>query len=146
MEPTKESINVRILVVDDDAVCLKAVELLLTDIYDCEVETVDSAEKALTNVYEIGLDLNPRWYDLILMDIKLPILKGSVVTKIIRETEEHLQNVPIIAITGSATEEDKQQYIKLGMNDVLIKPLTEGVMNEIMHKYLPGKDVVRIEG
>lgn len=128
--------KVRILVVDDDVVCLRAIEMILKEYDDCDLEKVDSAEKALICVYEKGLELQPKWYDMILMDIKLPVLKGSVVTKIIRETEARLSDIPIIAITGSATEEDIKHYIELGMDEVLIKPVTKKMLDKVFKKYL----------
>ena len=71
--------------------------------------------------------------DLVLMDIKMPIMNGYEATLEIRKTNK---NIPIIALTAYAMETDKQKAIKSGCNDYLAKPLPEDKLNEIVKKYI----------
>ena len=67
--------------------------------------------------------LDKNIYDLILMDIHMPEMDGVEATKIIRSHKnELLQNIPIIAITAAAMENDKQKLLRQGMNDYVSKP------------------------
>jgi len=80
----------KILIVDDDPICLKVVKTLLIDNYQCQVDIAVSATQALDRIYEMGLEWQPKWYDLIFMDINMPVLNGDKVTKIIKETEANM--------------------------------------------------------
>ena len=67
------------------------------------------------------------YYDLILMDIQMPVLDGYGATKAIRALENQgLASIPIIAMTANAFEEDRQAALASGMNDHLAKPLDVG--------------------
>ena len=127
----------KILIVDDDPVCLKLIKTLLIDNYHCEVDIVESAAQALHCIYEMGMEWKPKWYDLILMDINLPVLNGDVVTKIIKESETRMEHIPVIAITVDPTAAvEKDKFLKLGITDIVIKPITNEKLAAIMKKYL----------
>jgi PAS domain S-box-containing protein len=66
-------------------------------------------------------------YDLVLMDIHMPEMNGITATRLIRKMDNHQKaNVPIIALTGNIfTNNDTEKYLEAGMNDYLIKPLSE---------------------
>ena len=116
--------TVKILIVDDDPICLKFIKTLLTNDYQCDVDIVESAEDALHCIYEMVMDWKPNCYDLILMDINLPILNGDVVTKIIKESETLMRHIPIIAITVDSTDAaEKDKFLKLGIDDVVAEVL-----------------------
>jgi CheY-like chemotaxis protein len=70
-------------------------------------------------------------YDLILMDINMPIMGGEEATKEIRK----FNNIPIIALTANSLDGDKEKFLKAGMNDYLSKPLDIEKLKNILHKY-----------
>ena len=72
--------------------------------------------------------------DLILMDIKMPIMNGLEATKIIREEEKEL---PIIMQTAYAFSSDKENAMNAGATEVLVKPITLGILRTTLSKYLP---------
>ena len=63
------------------------------------------------------------YYDLILMDIQMPIMDGYEATKIIRSFNNKNAQIPIIAMTANAFEEDRKHALQLGMNEHLAKPV-----------------------
>jgi CheY-like chemotaxis protein len=132
----KANQKVKILIVDDDHVCLEAIKRLLLNHYQCEVDAVDSVEKALNRIYEMELQWQPRWYDLIFMDINLPILKGDLLTKIIKETESNMEKIPVIAITGEETAINEKLFFDRGIVEIVIKPVTVEKLDTVMRKYL----------
>ncbi len=93
-----------------------------------EVDFVENGQQAV-EAYKI------KHYDLILMDIQMPLMDGYAATKAIRDLESELnktsdkegsgklERVPIIAMTAHATKADKERCIKVGMNDYISKPL-----------------------
>jgi two-component system sensor histidine kinase/response regulator len=126
----------KILIVDDDPICLKAVKTLLIDNYQCKVDVAVSATQALNRIYEMGLEWEPKWYDLIFMDINMPVLNGDKVTKIIKETEANMKTIPVIAITTADSAKRQNEFLKLGITEVLIKPITVDQLKVVMKKYL----------
>ncbi len=89
-----------------------------------EIDIVDNGEKVL----EL---LDHKFYDLILMDVQMPLLDGLQTTKKIRMRMMAPKQPIIIAMTANASEEDKQVCLFSGMNDYLSKPVTR---NEIISK------------
>ena len=79
--------------------------------------------------------LEKKEVDLIFMDIQLPDINGFKLTKIIRE-DAKLKNIPIIAMTAYAQQEDRLKCINMGMNDYMTKPIDIDEINRILEIYL----------
>ncbi len=81
-------------------------------------------------------------YDLVLMDVQMPVMDGFTATKKIREglagTEK--KDLPIIAMTANAMMGDRQNCIDAGMNDYLAKPITPNTLAAILIKWLKDKE------
>ncbi len=76
-------------------------------------------------------------YDLILMDLQLPVMDGYEATKIIREQDDtYLQKVPIVALTASAIVEINERALKVGMNDFVTKPFKPDELNKVLLKFV----------
>ncbi|NLG03709.1 MAG: response regulator [Clostridia bacterium] len=109
----------RVLIVEDDDISAEIVKVFLERI-GCLVERTENGESAL-NLFEqspIG------YYDLILMDIRMPVMDGIVTTKAIRAMRrEDADTVTIIAMTADAFSEDEQLSYGAGMNAHLPKPI-----------------------
>ena len=79
----------------------------------------------------------PGYYQLILMDIQMPVMNGYEATKAIRKLEnKELASIPIIAMTANAFEEDKQEALKCGMNSHISKPIDIGNLFDTLDKIL----------
>ncbi len=70
-------------------------------------------------------------YDCVLMDIQMPVYNGYEVTKMVRTQNN---NVPIIAMTASAFDEDRIASIEVGMNDFISKPVEIEKLKEVLSK------------
>ena len=75
------------------------------------------------------------YYDLILMDIQMPIMDGYEATKIIRSFNNKNAQIPIIAMTANAFEEDRKHALQLGMNEHPAKPVDIEKLKDVLTKY-----------
>ena len=90
------------------------------------VECVDMLEKAANGTYQ-----------LILMDVQMPVMNGYDATKKIRRMDDPQKaNIPIVAMTANAFSEDKQVALDAGMNDHIAKPIKMSVLVPTLRKYL----------
>lgn len=79
----------------------------------------------------------PGYYQLVLMDVQMPVMDGYETTKAIRKlSNKKLSSIPILAMTANAFEEDKQQAIECGMNGHLSKPIDVDVLLATLDKIL----------
>ena len=75
-------------------------------------------------------------FDLVLMDIQMPKMDGYAATRQIRTLPSDVANVPIVAMTANAFEEDKQKAIRAGMNAHIAKPIEAGRLMETLSHIL----------
>ena len=108
-------INSNILIVEDNEINQQIMKLSLIKL----VKNVDVAENGKIALDMFGLNR----YDLILMDIQMPVMNGITATKKIREIEKSINtHTPIIAITANAMLGDKETCLSAGIDDYLSKP------------------------
>ncbi|SFC11752.1 two-component system, NarL family, sensor histidine kinase BarA [Marinospirillum celere] len=74
--------------------------------------------------------------DLILMDIQMPEMDGVEATRRIRSLGHQYRSLPIIALTAHAVAEERAGWLQAGLNDILIKPLNEKLLTDILHRWL----------
>ncbi len=126
----------KILVIDDDPICRKALSLLLFNNYGCCIDAANSAIETLNIINEMAFEWDYNGFDLIFLDIHLPDFNGDVITNIIRKTQIHAAKTPIIAVTGKTSNTQKQRFLSMGMTDILIKPISLRKIDRIIKKYL----------
>jgi len=73
-----------------------------------------------------------RQYDLILMDIHMPMMDGLEATGHIRAAEEVTERTPIIAMTASAMPEDRKECLEAGMDNYISKPISASELDEVL--------------
>jgi PAS domain S-box-containing protein len=82
--------------------------------------SVDIAENGLVAIEKV----KNNFYDIILMDVQMPVMDGYEATKAIRMMDATVKDVPIVALTANATKKDVEMCLASGMNDYLPKPFT----------------------
>lgn len=126
---TKDFSNFSVLIVEDDYSNMMLVEKILKN-YNLKLD------KAI-NGYQAVQKFQNNNYNIILMDIGLPVMNGIEATTHIRQLEQNTnKSVPIIALTAHAYNSDKQKCLDAGMNDYISKPLNENKLKEILFNYL----------
>ena len=122
----------RILLAEDNdlnaeiAIELLAEEKIVVDRAKDGAECLDKLEKAV-----------PGYYDMIRMDIQMPVMDGyDAAARIRRMKDEKKASIPIIAMTANAFAEDRQKAISMGMNDHVAKPIDMNVLLPVIAKYI----------
>ena len=130
-----------------DQKCLCGTRILLTEDNDLNAEiatellqeegcTVDRAKDGVECVDMLEKAANGT-YQLILMDIQMPVMNGYDAAKKIRRMDDPQKaNIPIIAMTANAFTEDRQVALDAGMNDHIAKPINMNVLVPTLRKYL----------
>lgn len=104
-----------ILLVDDDSINRLAARTLLEQ----AGQQVTEAENG-----QIAIDkISDQFFDVILMDVHMPVMGGITATQIIRNEHKNYKQVPIIGLTASVMSDEKDFYIRAGMNAVVEKPI-----------------------
>ncbi|MDD5456887.1 MAG: response regulator [Candidatus Margulisbacteria bacterium] len=81
-------------------------------------------------------------YDIVLMDVQMPVMDGVKATQIIREYEKQTgQHVPIIAVTANAMKGDREKYLEAGMDDYIAKPIRREDLYRIIDRYVHKTDI-----
>lgn len=75
-------------------------------------------------------------FDLVLMDISMPIMSGIEATKIIRRFNNEMSLVPIVALTAHVSKEDHSLIYASGMNDIITKPYTAIHLQEVINRWV----------
>ena len=86
-------------------------------------------------------------YSLVLMDLEMPLVDGYEATRRIRAADSTVRNpaIPIIAMTASAMQGDRERCLDCGMNDYLAKPVSFGALAEVLERWLPAVDEAALE-
>ncbi|MDF7806397.1 ATP-binding protein [Pontiellaceae bacterium B12219] len=126
----------KVLVVEDNKINrLMAKTFLKRE--GCEVVEAEDGQKALEALgLGTGPSSSPHLFDLIVMDIQMPVLDGLEATKLIRERENPENRVPIIAFTAHAMQGDRETFVAAGMNDYLAKPMRKQQLLDVLQKYV----------
>ena len=131
-----KSFNANVLVAEDNTNNQKLIQILLEKL-GINPTIVSNGQEAV-DAYKSNL------FQLILMDINMPILDGISATKeIIRlQKEKDYYKVPIVALTANSVSGDKEKYLQQGMDEYISKPIIFDELVAILNKYLKSNDKV----
>ena len=122
----------QILLVEDNELNREIAQEILRE-YGFRVDTAENGAVAVEKVSTAA----PGSYDLVLMDIQMPVMDGYTATRQIRALENPaLAGVPILAMTANAFDEDRRRAMESGMNGFLSKPIVIGDLVQELHKIL----------
>ena len=120
----------KILIVDDDAAMAHSIHRMLNygnnDSFACEIAS---------NGFEAGRMLQKVKPDLIILDIRMPLMDGFQVCKLIRSDSE-MKFVKVLAISGFMSEEDRRNILTAGANEFLEKPFTDETLKASVSRLL----------
>ena len=127
--------NLKALVAEDNPINQKLIKITLEQM-GIKVVLSNNGLEAF-NKY----NLNPESYDLIFMDIQMPVMDGIEATHEILdfEEEEEIPHTPIIALTANALKGDKERFLAEGMDDYLTKPLNREALLKTIKKFVQKK-------
>jgi len=129
--------NVRILLVEDNAVN-QAVAVAMIKKLGCMADVAVDGRQAIAA-------LEKGSYDLVLMDCQMPEMDGFEATRLIRQKREKSAKIPIIAMTASAMQADREKCSLAGMDDFIAKPVQLEELARVLAKWLSRHDPVEGE-
>lgn len=126
--------NLRILLVEDNDINRLYASSVLKPL-DCQLEMAENGYVAVEK-------LKNGTFDIVLMDIQMPVMDGFEATKAIRMSDPPKNKIPIIALTANATRRDIEKCLQSGMNDCISKPFTPEDLFRILSKFAPAESGV----
>ncbi len=127
----------KLLIVDDNPVNL-ALACELTTLWGHHPQQAADANAAMKLFRQ-------QTFDLILLDIQMPVIDGVQLMQMMREFQPGLQ-APIVAITANALEQEKQRLLKLGFNAFISKPINEDKLQQVLNRKAALNDEAAVEG
>jgi CheY-like chemotaxis protein len=100
--------------------------------YGVDVDVAENGQEAVAAS-------NKKAYNLILMDLQMPVMDGFDATNLIRTKCPNNAETPILAMTGNAYEQDRNRCLDAGMDDVLTKPIFKKVLLQVIDHWLMQK-------
>jgi signal transduction histidine kinase/CheY-like chemotaxis protein len=119
--------GMKVLVAEDNVVNAKLFTAVLTQ-FGCEIDTCINGLEAVEK-------LRKQPYDMVLMDVQMPVMDGLEATRLIRQ--EFSAGLPVIAITAAALKQDQENAMACGMNDFITKPIDFVKLKEKMIAWMP---------
>jgi CheY-like chemotaxis protein len=122
---------INVVIVDDHALVRLGMKRLLEDVRDINViGEAESGEAAINLVKETKPDV-------VLMDLKMPVMNGFEATAAIRAADSKVlnRNIPIIAMTANAMKGDSDLCLAAGMDDYISKPVNKNILAETVTKW-----------
>lgn len=118
----------RIIVAEDSSVIQNLTRKILSQM-NYDIVSVKNGQQVIDL-----LEKEP--FDLILLDIHMPVMDGMECATTIRNMESDIKNIPIVAITGNANNYSMKDFESVGINDFLPKPLNYDNLVETVKKYI----------
>ncbi|MFW5734526.1 MAG: ATP-binding protein [Oceanidesulfovibrio sp.] len=121
----------KVLLAEDNPINQKAVKMFLEQ-YGHAVTVANNGQEALARLSE-----EP--FDAVLMDVQMPGVDGMEATRRIRAGEAGDADIPIVALTAYAMDEDKTKILSAGMNEYMTKPIDYDALNEMLRRLVNGR-------
>ena len=134
-EPESASTAGLHILLAEDSIINQRVAVGLLSKWGHHVEVVSDGRDAVNALAE-------RDYDLVLMDVQMPVMDGLEATAMVRGQEaETSRHIPIIAMTASAMKGDRERFLAAGMDEYVSKPFEPEVLRELIDSFAPSARV-----
>ena len=131
-EPAESFAGKRLLLAEDNEMNQEIAQMILENA-GFELDIVENGQLAVDKMR----DMPAGTYDLVLMDVQMPVMDGYAATRAIRDLEDPIRSgVPIIAMTANAFDEDREEAINSGMNGYVAKPIDIKKLMETLDEFL----------
>lgn len=122
--------DLRILIVEDNMMNQLIMKKILSKSSNIDYVTVNDGQQALDQLKQSS-------FDIILMDLQMPVMDGYEATKVIRSGKlgNTVRNIPIIAVTADAMQETNKRVLEIGMNDYMTKPIDKSILMDKIYKH-----------
>ena len=127
--PTNPTKKIRLLIAEDNEVNVLVMKHML-DQNKFDLTFVVNGKEAVE-------ECSNKSFDIVLMDVSMPVMDGLEATRIIRSHEQSDKRVPIVAITAHALQSDTDLVLSAGMDDYLSKPVNKDGLNKVIAKWTP---------
>jgi CheY-like chemotaxis protein len=117
-----------VLLVEDNAINIKVFDNFLKK-FGCDFDVAVNGQEAIEKI-------NENKYDVVFMDVQMPVMGGIEAIELIRKDVD--KDIPVIALTAAAMKGDYEQCIASGMNDYLSKPVRYDKLKEVLQKWACG--------
>lgn len=136
----KMRFDANVLIAEDNVINQKLITRILSD-YGLKADVANNGLEAFEK------RRNNHSYDLIFMDIQMPVMDGVEATKEILEYEEDdgTPHIPIVALTANALKGDRERFLSEGMDEYITKPIESTELLYILNKFLHHKIITNIE-
>ncbi|MHB9096853.1 MAG: response regulator, partial [Syntrophales bacterium] len=137
MNDTESGSTVSILLVEDDPLIQKVGKAMLVHC-GCRVDVAGNGREAVDAFAR-------QRYDMVFMDCQMPEMDGYEATGAIRESETKnresgaVTRIPIVALTGYATQQDRERCLQAGMDDYLSKPFSVATLQSVLDRWLSAR-------
>lgn len=127
---SKDLNGMKILVVEDNKINALVLKRFL-DKWNTDITVTENGKEAIEF-------LNKQAFDIVLMDLQMPVMDGKEATYVIRKSiKETYWNIPIVALTADATHETQQKIAEWGFNRFLTKPFNPDALYDVLKNYCP---------
>ena len=125
----------KVLIVDDEDIICEWLQFCISQNPVCQLAGVAHNGREALEVFRASQP------DLVLTDIKMPVMDGLEATRRIRASgHPRARSIPILALTANGLEEDNREILEAGMNERLSKPLSVGLLYERIQAYVKGNE------
>jgi PAS domain S-box-containing protein len=125
--PITTSGQLYVLLIEDNPL-IQIIHKYMLEELGCKVDVIDSANGAL--------ELIENNYHLLFVDIGLPDISGFELIKKIRQLDQSISQVPIVVLTGYSEDEECNQCLQAGANEVAVKPISKETLEKILQQYV----------
>ena len=130
----EEALGLKVLVVEDNKLNQRVIVKILEKM-GCEVQLAENGKEGLSALKLTSPPEERPYFDIVLMDIQMPVLDGLRATAMIRAQEGDGRRVPIIAITAHAMKGDREKFLEEGMDGYLSKPVRREDLRDVLKQY-----------